>query len=1294
MPTVPRGQARKTSVIIPTEPSQICQWNDESIKASSDPKHYNGVLLTQDLYSASSDIYQSNKINNLGQIQTSYFDETNLTLTKKKNTNLALSRRFIVDVGHKKYHEDNFKNRQTYKSDNEYHESFRKMIQSHYQWCFNNDEQPFIEKAIDRDNVCHIVIYNRYYRRLQRNKEQFEPYYFVAAAASFVISDTCSVLMYMGVSGDLFLPKSDFIQADSLGSNKKLELKYRQQDLGAYMISMIQKMTYCVTGHHTIVAQVKNHSLHGAVYFYLRLYFKIVSPDHNQVYETKAKFDDIFQEAPGLVYMISRCPLYTIYPNFMNNLVHMECMKVAIQHGAKTILNKNLENDLKCSSILANELTQISSKLTNEDKAYICWLPDTYTDQISLTQEPYSTNGNDDTLIFPKIDFYERFLHSNQLNIVQPFYKDPIKNLNINYKVMAIILYQDEYRFPDIRCFFYYIFHCLEFMSIEKCNLYNTNINDKKIRNFQRSIWETILFCEKKYSYLELKKYNLPGSKDEAMEISTPTDLYNAIRYIKTKQLQPSYPGTDLEWSIFCSIFGVDIQLFHAYSLEKKGMNISNNQRQWIIKKKIPNEEDDKYIFNFFVKSVINYVLPCIVYDNNYLMVGNDDILKNLELKETVINYKISCWMNHRPDKFFFPGCPELDYGPYKLRKESFFFNDYTHPSLSLIKRCVITLMMDPLERWVSGNIIYIKKNGLSALNYLTLRPTTYISSAILDCYIDYLNTKHEAAKSILIKVSELSHYSYNTNTQTKLEEKVSKFKHIICPICIDNNHWISAEFKYTGKKGSSVEIFIADSNYLNNENLLLQYDNIKKAASNFFMFVTRLSVNAKLHPVISEEMGISERNSTWYDFYEKVCKIKQAAYIITQDNSHDCGVCCLQRMGRILTSSNHSAEPHKNTPEELLLPTRQFRLIMLNNLIPNDLSEVFLELKNFVEDKVNQIVLPDVHEQGVNDTDIEHCMESFSINLKASLLKGSLLPLPMDNYVEDTQIINEFPIENDVITNLSENINVPIENDIEKIIEPYTDIDPPLDRGNKQSNIALSEWNKTTDNDITEKDTMNEDDWNKTTETIDTTEKDTMNEDDGSNSPSFFFDMDNDDKVNNELESVAFYEDNNDDTVYGHDVPVKGAKTPRLEHESLRIAGYENAEDDDDPSDDGSSFLPKGNGGIIRTDLNDDENEGNVSEDDNNDDDNSNNAVENTDQDNINQLDNVTNITNVSANKEQNNNIQLEGTLIQNVIDKYDANVDVNPQEVGIDLLPNSTMEELIKKRKIQLPKPKQKYL
>jgi hypothetical protein len=678
-------------------------------------------------------------------------------------------------------------------------------------------------------------------------------------------------------------------------------------------------------------------------------------------------------------------------------------------------------------------------------------MSDNDTNQICLTQELLSNSENNDTLIFPNIDFWKRFLTSIKMNVFPNLDNNIGKNnLNYNYRAMAVLLFQDEQRFSDVRCFFYYLMQSIEFMSLENCLLFKPDIKvqknslEERIVIFQKNVWNTITFCESIYGYPDLKKYNVPGKKDDIMEIFTSIDLHNAIRYIKQKQLVPSYPGTDLEWSLFCAIFNIDLQFFHGFSLEHQGLNKDINQRKWVVKKKVsPSVYSCNNIFNFFIKQGLNHYCPIIEYEEKKLLIINETIFEKLKYNDTTMHYKISRWINNRYGKLFFPGFREIVSPPYKFQKESFLYNDYVQSTVSVTKLYLIAIMLDPLETWIEQNIIYIPSNGLSILNYLTFRPTTYISSTIIDEYIKYLNKKFDKTKSILVTVGELTSYFHNANIRSKLEEKVSKYKHIICPVCVENTHWITMEFKMNDKKTSSIEVWIADSNHLNNENLLLKYDNIKKAASNVFLFISKLCILEKLHPVINNNIPVTKEEANALDaFYKKIIVLRQAAFIIPQINEYDCAICCLQRMERILTSTNRTAELNKNTPASLLIPTRQFRLIILENLIPDNLSTLHHELLNINTSPFNKIRIPDVYEIGVNDPEDDEDVDELNINMHASVIEENDIPLPMENEILTIENRETYPMENDVVTTPNNISEVQLENDLQEISQPSVQID------------------------------------------------------------------------------------------------------------------------------------------------------------------------------------------------------------------------------------------------------------
>jgi hypothetical protein len=361
--------------------------------------------------------------------------------------------------------------------------------------------------------------------------------------------------------------------------------------------------------------------------------------------------------------------------------------------------------------------------------------------------------------------------------------------------------------------------------------------------------------------------------------------------------------------------------------------------------------------------------------------------------------------------------------------------------------------------------------------------------------------------------------------------------------------HWNLKERK---KKTSSIEIFVADSNFMENANLLLNFENIKKASFNFLLLATRTCINDKLIPVTTNEMSIDQKNNIWYSFFKKVCKITQASFLIKQSNTYDCAICCLQRMERIMISPVRSAELNKNTPPELKLSSRQFRLVILQRLIPDDISEICPELRNIIEEKKQSILISDVHELGFNDIGLNNCEEAETINRTATLLQGDNQNLPMDNsdvsYNNKSQ--HDYPIENDILPLTTKHIVFPVENDVQNITQhPCVPVEGPI-------NDAVNDVGR-------------------------------LEETPGS-------------VTNNETsEETPISEINNEKTT------MHIGKVPKPEYKALRNEEDNTDNIDDIDSGEESTYLPKRgpNEPIIRTDLNSDENS-NSEYDDNGDDD------------------------------------------------------------------------------------------
>ena len=592
----------KGRVNIPTEPTVIGQWDAESIRLSTIYDTNNGTLLSQDLFSATHNFFVTPSLLSICDLRTTpYNPETKLLVPKGKFGSPANNRRFIVDIGHHKHHEKNYANRPCLKKDGEIHESFTATLTTHYVWCFESNEMPYIQKALNHDNVIHVVVYNRFYKPIARSSQEVVPIYVIVAAASFLIADTSSTLLYIGVSSETFM-KTDIYQSISTVSRKTkkkhethLPIEYRQKSIGSFMLCMIQTIFYFVIGSHTIIAEVKNHASNGAVYFYLKHYFQIISRKNHQVYATKKIFGNaVFQNVSNLIYVMSRCAIYLVYPRFMWNLSSVEAMEDAIYHGAKLLLNlPDLRNNVIESTTLSL-YQNCCYQMINNDEPYICSIDDSETDQLTKWQE--KNNNSDDDILHPTFQFWERFLNQQSLDLIQVSRDHNPKKRHYFYKMMAIVLFDDEKRYPDIRCYFFFIFQCIGFMSITQCPLYDyekrrsDHKDNDQILSFQMNILSAITLCEEIFGVNDIKSSNLLTTDLKPYEDSGMENFQNAIHYLSLKQLNPLYPCTELEMSLFSGIFNVDWKVFFGYSLKKQGLQKDMLSRKWFIKENIDNK--------------------------------------------------------------------------------------------------------------------------------------------------------------------------------------------------------------------------------------------------------------------------------------------------------------------------------------------------------------------------------------------------------------------------------------------------------------------------------------------------------------------------------------------------------------------------------------------------------------------------------------------------------------------------------------------------------------------------------
>jgi hypothetical protein len=966
----------KPRIELPTEPAGIGNWTNEQIKrVASSSVEENTSVLTQDLFTTIHKFYQTKELISLANMSNApYNEQENLLLPKGSNAAPAECRRFIIDIGHQSCHETNFINRPCWKRDNNFHSSFRSMIETHYNWCFAVQERPYIKKALERENLIHVVIYNRYYKPMSRTGKKVIPYYYVAAAATFLIAESSATLLYIGVSIDDF-SKNDIFRANETGN----KISYRFHGLGSLMLCIIQKMVHCVTNSHVVVAQVKNHADYGAIYFYLKHYFKIVSQENNYVYENKRMFGkEIFQEYPGLIYAISYSPIYLIYPWYLNNNSNIKLLENSIYHGAQYILQITDVQQKNIELPLLSLVQSCYSQLHNNKEAFICTLEDSKTEELTSFREAKGDSTGD--IIHPNLNFWTIFLSERNLELMKLTPDSNEISNNYYYRMMALLLFQDENRYNDIRVFFFYIFQCISKLSMKNCPLFDygtQNNNTTEINKFQLDVLEAVNVCEKIFGKDELKAFNLLTSDLDPIDYSGMENIHDATKFLLSKQLNPKYPGSQLELSMFAGIFNVDWKVFIGFSDTNE--KLKGGDREWYVKEK-PSSFLQRSIFNYTTKKGLNIQVPLIIDNEKYHIVGNTKLVSLLKTNETVINNHVCAWLNSESDKQFLKTSSELKSGNYVIYNVNFEYSEFTHKSIDVKNRLILAMMLDPLVSWVQYNYSYFPSLKLKIYDYLTMRPTCYISGSIIDAYMNYLQLTKPNSQVCLVTTATLDSFSNNPKLEQLFLDTTSKFRHYVCVVNVESNHWISVEFKFDGTKSSKIVLYIADSFYLSNNDKFIDFDNLKLATS-LFKFITKLCIKADLHPDIKSEYSVKMRKEVHHDFWKRTCEIKKANYIEEQTNLFDCGICCLRRMKRIINSQHFSASFGKSSHFHDVCTSRQFRLLILQSLIPNEQENIHFVLRNEIAkrptnfDQIDQHVKSPTSEYESEEDEMEHQM-------------------------------------------------------------------------------------------------------------------------------------------------------------------------------------------------------------------------------------------------------------------------------------------------------------------------------
>ena len=134
-------------------------------------------------------------------------------------------------------------------------------------------------------------------------------------------------------------------------------------------------------------------------------------------------------------------------------------------------------------------------------------------------------------------------------------------------------------------------------------------------------------------------------------------------------------------------------------------------------------------------------------------------------------------------------------YSKSSERRKNYNVKEFCSNQIDQRLRLPIAKVLDPLAEWVKDTSKHYLTN-LQCLNkdYLTLFPTSWISTTILDEYIRYLSHQY-SSRFHLVRISDLVSL---TNDKEKLnnysQQFLNKDVHFVFLFLTNNNHYVTVE--------------------------------------------------------------------------------------------------------------------------------------------------------------------------------------------------------------------------------------------------------------------------------------------------------------------------------------------------------------------------------------------------------------------------------------------------------------------------------------------------------------------
>lgn len=821
--------------------------------------------------------------------------------------------------------------------------TFLEKLKIFYCSLFSPREKISIEQALNDGILYHVVIYCYYYERKRSesttktnmNRE-------MVAAASFRTAKMSSILVYFGVSN---LP---VLQNDDINCRiKKKGNSYRQQHFGTLCLCTVQKITKLLSNTYNVVCETNHEKDNRTNKFYHKLYFKDLS-FNNKLIQEHIKLSEIsFHDEVELTTMVSCSPIYLLHPISLQYSTTTLELTTKIIKGSQYILQLNKkklfnninEEDMYGMITLIESFFEESkfdinndgSDVQNGDLASVEVLM-----YLFSQEEPFKNFIIHDvtTFIFEKksvgVNKNETNDISDDSNNASDSEEDgeisndkddsnikEIKNTYIDdeniYKLISFILFGSPKFYMDVRIFIYYTLQCISYMS-RSADIYKFTNTSEIFNNCNKDFYSDFLDKLRTFHiYYDSKVLKDMKIVDELENIDinhmTYTFAHMFIPLLSNCVLDyGQFAGSIFELKIIASIFNIE---FNVIKLICK-LDDTNVKKWFYTNKKL--KEYPCLCVNDSIFDRKTIILYCDE-NNKYHVIGQKQ-----NFQYTDYDYYVMKWLNDKKHKTDFIKLNSEN--NHLIIRENFTIDQFYNDHINKKHIYILVKLLDPLYIWYQKKLFLIG-NGLTVVDILTLRPTTWVAVTMMEAFIKIIVVPKK--NHILFMYPSL--YNMFINNKTVRDTIIAKFNddhydYIACLVLVNKNHWIIIESKINLKTKGQITLQYADS---------LDYDELDLSTieNNFDTVVYTLFVENSF--LDNEGTNIRTKCKDFMKKFTKHFIYEKNNYCEKQENSYDCGVHCCYRLF-YMTFENGAINYFNNKTGTTDITI--FRLYMLSLLI------------------------------------------------------------------------------------------------------------------------------------------------------------------------------------------------------------------------------------------------------------------------------------------------------------------------------------------------------------------------